>query len=125
MRGKVNQALEATLTLSLSGPKSAAKITAVIDSGYNGALTLPRSMVRKLSLPRVTSSAATLADGSIVSFDIFQGIVLWHGKMVVIDIDETGSEPLIGMQLLEGSELNVRVHSHGSVSITPLRARTH
>jgi clan AA aspartic protease len=120
MKGKVSQNFEAILHLRIVGPKSIAKVAAVIDTGYNGALTLPSSLIRALGLPRMSSSTATLADGSAISFDIYAGTVLWHGKKIVIDIDETGTDPLIGMQLLEGSELNVRVRRGGSIAIRPL-----
>ena len=71
IEGTVNAVYEAALILTIEGPESQAReIEAVVDTGYNGFLTLPPVLVGELALPFVTSGEATLADGSAVSFDI-------------------------------------------------------
>jgi hypothetical protein len=44
--------------------KQEREITVIIDTGYNGALTLPTAMVRPLSLPQLASRGVTLGDQS-------------------------------------------------------------
>ena len=71
IEGRVNAAYEAAMILTVQGPEGQARaIEAVVDTGYNGFLTLPPVLVGELELPFVTSGEATLADGSAVSFDI-------------------------------------------------------
>ena len=49
--------------------------------------------------------AAILADGSEGVFNIYEGIILWDGQPLVIDIDEIDADALIGMSLMCGYEL--------------------
>jgi hypothetical protein len=50
---------------------------------------------------------AELADGRVVTFDVYAGSVIWNGRPVAVEIDESPCDPLIGMKLLEGFELNI------------------
>lgn len=52
IEGVVNAAYEAVVTLILHGPGGRTReIEAVIDTGYNGFLTLPAALVAELRLP--------------------------------------------------------------------------
>ncbi len=62
--GVVNAALEASLDLQLYGPTSRSTQTAVIDTGYNGALTLPLAVIEMLDLEPLASRGVTLGDAS-------------------------------------------------------------
>ena len=62
--GAVNAAYEAVVPIAVRGPAGRVRdIEAVIDTGYNGFLTLPPVLVGALGLPFVTSGQAILADG--------------------------------------------------------------
>lgn len=70
IEGGVNSAYEAVIPLSLRGPSGEAQeVEAVIDTGFTGFMTLPPSLVVQLGLVFMGASAATLADGSEVTFD--------------------------------------------------------
>ena len=60
---------------------------------------------------------ATLADGSTVVFDIYEGTLLWDGVRLTILVDEAGGTPLVGMSLLEGYDLHIQVADGGPVVI--------
>jgi len=45
-------------------------VDAVIDTGFNGFLTLPRAMVQTLQLPLAGNRRVTLGDGSMVVLDL-------------------------------------------------------
>ena len=118
IEGKVNAAYEAALTLTVEGPEGLAReIEAVVDTGYNGFLTLPPILVGELDLPFITSGEATLADGSAVSFDIHMVTVDWDGQARHIEADAAETTPLVGMRLLAGHNLHVEVESGGRVVI--------
>jgi len=56
--GAVNAELEAVVLLSVSGPQGKTQeIEAVIDTGYNGYVTLPPAMVERLRLPLVSTTS--------------------------------------------------------------------
>jgi len=119
MKGVVNARGEATIRLKLCGSgKQGHLFTAVIDTGYNGFLTMPNAMIQSLGLRSIGKTWATLADGHVVSFDVYAGILQWNGRRRQIEIHAAQSDPLIGMELLEGCELNIRVKAGGVVTIS-------
>ena len=118
IEGAVNAAFEAAVLLTVQGPEGHAReIEAVVDTGYNGFLTLPPVLVRELDLPFVTSGEATLADGSAVSFDIHTVTVDWDGQARHVEADAAETTPLVGMRLLTGHDLHVEVETGGRVVI--------
>ena len=46
-------------------------IEAVVDTGYDGWLSLPQSLIHDLELPWIKFGRAVLADGSECGFDIY------------------------------------------------------
>ena len=46
---------------------------AVVDTGIDGELTLPRGMIRRLGYPYAGFTRGTLADGSSIRFDYHEG----------------------------------------------------
>ena len=118
IEGAVNAFYEPVVTLSLHGPGGQTQeIEAVIDTGYNGLLTLPSSMVTELGLPFRGYGEASLADGSVVEFDVYGVTVLWDGQPRHIDADEADSTPLVGMLLLDRHNPNIDVENGGRVLI--------
>lgn len=118
--GIVTAAREAIVRLTVRGPGGQQKVEAVIDTGFDGWLSLPPPLVRVLALPWRRRGRAYLADGSESLFDIYEATVLWDKRRRRIPVDEADTTPLVGMALLSGYELNVQVRSRGKVTITPL-----
>ena len=119
--GQVTVYREAVISLSVQGPEGQSReIDAVIDTGFNGFLTLPASLIQELGLVWRRRGRAMLADGSDSLFDIYEAIVTWDDRPRRIAVDEVNSDPLIGMSLLYGYELTVQVVDGGSVVINPL-----
>ena len=118
IEGTVSAAYEAALILTGQGPEGHSReIEAVVDTGYNGFLTLPPVLVGELDLPFVTSGEATLADGSAVSFDIHMVTVDWDGQVRHVEANAAETTPLVGMRLLAGHDLHVEVENSGRVVI--------
>jgi clan AA aspartic protease len=112
---------EARIRMKVRGPGGRiAAVNAVVDTGYTGYLTLPRKLIRKLGLLQEGSSWCILADGSSHDYDCFKAIIEWDNELREFQIDEADTEPLLGMALLDGYELNVKVRSGGRVTITKL-----
>ncbi len=121
MLGIVNQRCEAVLPIvvgNVNGQRQV--IDAVIDTGFNGFLTLPSTMIMDLDLPWSGSDVATLGDGSEALFDMYTANIIWDGDYQEIDIAESETEPLIGMGLLYGYRLQVDIIEKGKVTIVPL-----
>jgi len=80
MQGYVNQNYEAMLSLVVRNGDKLKSITAVIDTGFTGFLSLPIATIRELELSWSYRDRATLGDGSEVLFDIYDGMVIWGGQ---------------------------------------------
>ena len=118
IEGVVNSAYEAVIDLILRGPAGQTReIKAVVDTGYTGFLALPTALVSELRLAYKSGGGAFLADGSEVSFGIYDGEVLWEGQPRHIEIDATGDTPLVGMLMLDSHSLYVEVEDGGRVVI--------
>jgi clan AA aspartic protease len=119
--GVVNADLEAIIRLKVRGPVGRPKkVEAVIDTGFDGCLSLPPALIASLRLPWRRRGCALLADGSQILFDVYEATVLWDGRSRRIPVDEADTTPLVGMALLKGSELNVQVRARGEVAFKPL-----
>jgi clan AA aspartic protease len=90
---------------------------AVVDTGFTGWLTLPPDLITILGWPWKELGAAILADGSTVFFDVYDGTVVWDGQPIAIPVDESDTEPLVGMTLMYGYELNVQNVDGGLVTL--------
>ena len=118
IKGSVNSLLEAVIRLTVRGPQGKRKrITAVIDTGYNGALTLPPDVIASLGLPWVQSGTVTLGDGSECNCDIYAGAVVWDRHPVYVLIEEADATPLVGMDLMRGFKLTMDIKVRGQVTI--------
>jgi clan AA aspartic protease len=100
------------------------EIEAVIDTGFDGNLSLPPSVIVLLNLEWRERGRALLADGSESVFDIYEGTVLWDGQARRIPVHEAETIPLVGMSLLQGYELTVQVQPGGNVTIKPLSQKS-
>ena len=118
IEGFVNANYEPVITLSLQGPSgNAPDIEAVVDTGFNGFLTLPPPLVAELELTLQSEGYATLANRSEETFGVYGVTVLWGGRARYVDADAVGPTPLIGMLLLADHDLNIRVRDGGAVAI--------
>lgn|SRR3982751_6879156 len=121
MTGTVNDLNEAVLRLTVRGPKGEREVEAVVDTGFDGALTLPSYLVAELGLPFGIEGRSLLGDGTTVLFDAHKGIVLWNGQPRRIWVEVADTEPLLGTRLLRGRELKIEFVEGGSVAIRDLR----
>jgi clan AA aspartic protease len=120
--GRVNVYREAVVRLPVRSPQGQEQaVEAVIDTGFNGYLTLPPDLIAALRLPFRRSGRAVLGDGSEVTFDIHEAVILWDGHLRRIAVDAADTNPLLGMGLLYGHELSLQVIEGGDAVIKPLQ----
>jgi clan AA aspartic protease len=119
--GVVNLRREATLPLVVGNSSEKQQvIDTVIDTGFDGFLSLPSEIITRLELPWTISNPATLGDGSETVFDFYTGRVIWNGEYRTIDIAESETEPLLGMAMLYGYRLQLDNVEGGIVQIEAL-----
>lgn len=110
MKGTVDDELRALIEVSLShrrgGPKM--KITAWIDTAFNGGLVLPLDEIRRLRLKESSSTPAILADGQHVELPTYTCYLDWFGQEYRTQVvANDGATPLLGTMLLEGHDLAI------------------
>lgn len=121
MIGSVNDVLEATLRVTVEDIGGHTReIDALVDTGFNGFLTLPSELIATLGLPWLFRQQGQLADGSIETFDVHQARIIWDNAPLPIEVEAVNAAPLVGMAVLDGYSLRVDVTKGGSVTITPL-----
>ncbi|MBW8878560.1 MAG: clan AA aspartic protease [Acidobacteria bacterium] len=119
--GRVNTKREAVVRLWIRGPSGQAlKAEAIVDTGFSGSLTLPQSYVARLGLIYQGHGSGLLADGTRGSFEVYEAIALWHGQPQVIPVHAVESDPLLGMEMLYGSEFAMQVIEGGEIVIHKL-----
>lgn len=119
--GVVTDGREAVIRLTIEGPfGQRERIQAVLDTGFDGWLSVPPDMILRLRLPWQRRGLAELADGSPSLFDIYEATVTWDRRRLRIPVDEANAMPLVGMALMEGYTLNMQIRPGGKVTLTRL-----
>ena len=118
IEGVVNTHYEAVVRLSLLNSSGQTRdIDAVVDTGYNGFLTLPPVLVAELELTRLGQKSLVLANGRRDIFDTYGVTVFWDGQSRFVDADEADAAPLLGMSMLDNHDLSIQVRDGGRVVI--------
>ena len=119
--GVVNGNLEATIRLVIRGSGGQEQeIAAVIDTGFNGFLTLSPALVRQLGLPHIGQSRVLLANGREEILDLYEVTLLWDGQWRTVETDATDTDALVGMSLLYRYSIYVEAVTGGQIVIDVL-----
>ena len=120
MNGTVSASLLAMLTIQVKGEEGQTEtVEAIVDTGYNGYITLPPFVLQSLSaLPLPDKGIATLADGSEVETTAYLVRVVWDGTEKIVTADEAVGIPLIGMELMLDYVVTVEAWNGGQVILT-------
>jgi clan AA aspartic protease len=119
--GLVTSNREAVICVLVRGPQGkGTQIEAIIDTGFNGFLTLPPQFIADLALPFAGTTRAALGDGSEVQMDVFEATVLWDNQeRSVVSLGAEGGA-LLGMSMLSGYRITLDVKDGGTVIIEVL-----
>ena len=93
------------LELFVKGIGGQGKVSFVVDTGYNGTLTLPPEVCVALQLKPENIIRSQLADGTRIKLQSYILLVEWDGEERKVEILATGEEPLLGVTMLEGYKL--------------------
>ncbi|MBO3460243.1 clan AA aspartic protease [Aetokthonos hydrillicola Thurmond2011] len=97
-------------------------LTFVVDTGFNGYLTLPAQAVSALNLPLHSSTSIKLADGSEALTAIHLATVFWDNVEKVVPILASGYKPLLGAAMMEGYHLEIDFADNGLVSLEKIQS---
>lgn len=109
---------QARVNLTICPPgQSEIQIECVVDTGFEGTLTLPPEAVAALNLPYITRIKANLADDSNVMTRVHLATIVWYGVRREVVVLAMGRRPLIGTALMENYHLSIDFYESGSVVI--------
>jgi clan AA aspartic protease len=95
-------------------------IQAVVDTGFNGYLTLPASTLKAAGALSAGTRRAELGDGQIVDLELFLLKVKWLAEEREILAVRADAAPLLGMSMLWGCRVAFAAETGGTVMIDPL-----
>lgn len=96
MTGNVNADLEPSVRLTVHDAGGQPReLEAVIDTGFNGFLTLPPALIAALGLPWLCRQQGQLADGSLLTFDVYVATVVWQGQLRTVEAEAADTQPLL------------------------------
>lgn len=118
IEGRINSRRQAKVRIEVRGPtRLRRRISALVDTGYDGFLTLPQTVIDELLLPWEGYRWSMLADDSEVQSNVYPAAVHWDGRWRSILVESSGSTPLLGMQLMDGYELRLQARIGGRFTI--------
>lgn len=105
LQGRITDNLEPMLAgvsiLGLSGARI--PFDAILDTGFNGSLVLPRAIGRRARLTPARRTQYQLADGSVVRDILYRGTLQAGGRRIDVLLSLTDAEVgLVGMELITG-----------------------
>ena len=96
------------------------EVESVLDTGFSSPLSLPPSLIQSFQLVWQNRGRVVLGDGSECLFDVYEATIEWDGEERLVQVHQSNSDPLIGMALLRGFEVNFKVRQGGKVTIKRL-----
>lgn len=120
--GVVSGQLDAQISLVLIDNNGGEHpIVGTIDTGFTGCLALSTEHIKRLGWRFSFDWRVTLGDGSQHDCAVHSGKIRWLNESRDIWVEAAEIEPLIGMSLLEGNELTIKVVRGGSVAIRQIQ----
>ncbi len=106
--------------LTLEGRSGSLTVEFVLDTGFDGYVTLPQEVLRRLGATESGQQKSRLADGSIKTSVVYTVIVNWDGDLVEAEALAAENNPLLGTLLLDGFHIDIEATEGGEVIIEPL-----
>jgi clan AA aspartic protease len=103
IEGEFSARREVTLSLTIFDARSEPhEIPVVLDTGFDGFLTLPDVLLSALRLQTTEIHTVLLGDGTERDMSGYQGRVRWLEQERVVDIIAAEGMPLIGIGMVYG-----------------------
>lgn len=99
--GRIDENLEARLALEIFTHERTHEVEFLLDTGFNGFLSLPIPLVNRLKLPLGEVQRGITADGRTGYFDTVRVVIIWNSRRLHLHA-QVLEEPLIGVRLLRG-----------------------
>ena len=116
--GLVNQYLEPIVPVTILDTNEYRwRREVVVDTAFDGDLTLPSEFIEQLGYISAGETDMTLADGQSVKCNFYEAAAVWDGEYRTVYIMESATEYLLGTNLIQGGTLTVQMWEGGEVII--------
>lgn len=105
------------IPLSLRGESGTIPVELVLDTGFQGFLSLPRSILNRVGGVAVGEQVTRLANGSIDTVPEYRVLVDWDGEIREMEAIAYENNPLLGMMAVEGCHVDMEASEGGEVLI--------
>jgi len=89
-------------------------VEVVLDTGFEGELALPRSVLATFGAASRGAAGFNLADGTPVMGGLYSLVIEWDGLPRVVEAIDIASEPLAGLELIRNHRLEADIVVGGS-----------
>ena len=98
LRGTVSAQRQPIVTIKVRGILGRERVVdALLDTGFNGTLTLPPLMVLELGMPFRFARTIMLGDGTTQDVSSHRGHIIWEGVERPTTALSTGEQAIVGM----------------------------
>ena len=120
--GHVNENYEAVIPIALPdlATRELHHFSAVIDTGFQGYLMLPRVVVQQLGLTVIDARDLVIGNEETHRFDLCAAVILWEDEPIPIPILVSETQILVGAHLLAGFFLTAAMIPSGRVTLTKI-----
>lgn len=108
------------VSLNLPGHEGFLSVEFIVDTGLDGDLALPASLIAKLEATPSDTRRVQLADGSQLERPYYQLLLNWEDEDRLVEVLSLENPPLLGVGLLEGYLLQAEMQDGGEVSLESL-----
>lgn len=110
----------ARLMIALPGREGAFNVEFVVDTGFDGELALPPSVLNALETAYAGDRPLLLADGSVRLRPFYRILLEWDEEERVVEVIALDGNPLLGVELLEGNLFQAEMTDGGEVLVESL-----
>lgn len=106
--GTISSQNEPCIEIRLPFGQRLKRVRAVVDTGFNGYVALPKSLIIGPEWQLIGSEKYEVATGSLEVFDVYLGKIRWNKNWIpVYALVTCSKDVLIGTKLLQYSVLTV------------------
>lgn len=107
-------------SLSLPGQDGPFTVEFIIDSAFDGELALPPHLARRLPVEVAGHQTLALADGTTIYSPYYRILLDWDGEERLVEVLLLDGNPLLGVNLWDGTLMHIEWTEGGEVGVEPL-----
>lgn len=108
------------VTLQLPGLQGPLNIEFIVDTGFDGDLSLPSSLISQIDAAASEFRLIQAVGERARQAQAFELLLDWFDEEHITEVIILENAPLLGVGLMEGSLLQAEMQTGGEVSLEPL-----